>query len=218
MIINHLTLNKREEKMDNDLNLKILESYVEIDKIHDNINNKLYDFIMKANELVELSEDDYQIERTLKLNKISLKDYVLISDCCNSLKENYISDYSIDELKEYLTQYENTVNVDCSRYVLALSLYEELEEIEKLVDSKIELEINELSSIIQNISNIKNTDQTNYENLYYDFKNQLDNYFKENKLDEKSYNVCIQILNDIFNFYISGYPNIPDEYLYHDEI
>lgn len=204
--------------MDNDLNLKILESYVEIDKIHDNINNKLYDFIMKANELVELSEDDYQIERTLKLNKISLKDYVLISDCCNSLKENYISDYSIDELKEYLTQYENTVNVDCSRYVLALSLYEELEEIEKLVDSKIELEINELSSIIQNISNIKNTDQTNYENLYYDFKNQLDNYFKENKLDEKSYNVCIQILNDIFNFYISGYPNIPDEYLYHDEI
>ena len=75
--------------MDNDLNLKILESYVEIDKIHDNINNKLYDFIMKANELVELSEDDYQIERTLKLNKISLKDYVLISDCCNSLKENY---------------------------------------------------------------------------------------------------------------------------------
>lgn len=51
----------------------------------------------------------------------------------------------------------------------------------------------------------------------YDFKNQLDNYFKENKLNEKSYNSCIQILNDIFNFYISGYPNIPDEYLYHEE-
>ena len=40
---------------------------------------------------------------------------------------------------------------------------------------------------------------------------------KDNKLNEKSYNLCIQILNDIFNFYISGYPNIPDEYLYHEE-
>ena len=34
---------------------------------------------------------------------------------------------------------------------------------------------------------------------------------------KKSYRICIQILNDIFNFYISGYPNIPDEYLYHED-
>ena len=85
------------------------------------------------------------------------------------------------------------------------------------VDSKIELEISELSNIIQSISDIKNTDKTNYENLYYNFKSQLDACFKENKLAEKSYGICIQILNDIFNFYISGYPNIPDEYLYHEE-
>ena len=101
--------------------------------------------------------------------------------------------------------------------MLALSLYELIENIEQQVDSKIELEINELSNIIQNISDIKTTNKTNYENLYYNFKNQIDNCFKENKLDEKSYGICIQILNDIFNFYISGYPNIPDEYLYHEE-
>lgn len=204
--------------MEDNLNVKILESYVEIDKIHDDINKTMFNFITKANELVELSEDDYQIEMTLRLNKISLKGYVLDSELCTQLHENNITDYSINELKQYLTQYEKTYNTDCLKYLLALSLYEQVEQIEKLVDSKIELEINELSSIIQNISNIKNTDQTNYENLYDDFKNQLDNYFKENKLDEKSYNVCIQILNDIFNFYISGYPNIPDEYLYHEEI
>ena len=58
--------------MNDNLNVKILESYVEIDKIHDEINNKMFNFITKANELVDLSEDDYQIERTLKLNKISL--------------------------------------------------------------------------------------------------------------------------------------------------
>ena len=204
--------------MDDNLNVKILESYVEIDKIHDDINNKIFNFITKANELVELSEDDYQIEKTLMLNKISLKGYVLDSDLCNQLAENNINDYSIDEVKNYLEQYEKSFNTDYSKYLLALSLYETIEDIEKLVDSKIDLEINELSNIISNIDDIKSIDKGQYENLYYSLKNQLDNHFKNKKLDEKSYNICIQILNDIFNFYISGYPNIPDEYLYHDEI
>ena len=203
--------------MNDNLNVKILESYVEIDKIHDDINKTMFNFITKANELVELSEDDYQIEKTLLLNKISLKGYVLDSDLCNQLSENSINDYSINELKNYIIQYEKSFNTDYSQYLLALSLYELIEDIEEQVNSKIELEISELSNIIQNISDIKNTEKTNYEKLYYNFKSQLDDCFKENKLDEKSYGICIQILNDIFNFYISGYPNIPDEYLYHEE-
>ena len=203
--------------MDNNLNVKILESYVEIDKIHDDINNKIFNFITKANELVELSEDDYQIEKTLMLNKISLKGYVLDSDLCNQLAENNINDYSIDELKNYLDQYEKSFNTDCSKYLLALSLYEIIEDIEKQADSKIDLEISELSSIVSNIKDVKNVGKNEYENLYYKLKTQIDSYFKNNRLDEKSYNACIQILNDIFNFYISGYPNIPDEYLYHED-
>ena len=203
--------------MNENLNVKILESYVEIDKIHDDINNKIFNFITKANELVELSEDDYQIEKTLMLNKISLKGYVLDSDLCNQLSKNNINDYSINELKNYIIQYNKSSNTDYSQYLLALSLYEIIEDIENQVDSKIELEINELSYIIKSIRDIKKTDKTNYENLYYNFKIQLENCFKENKLDEKSYGICIQILNDIFNFYINGYPNIPDEYLYHEE-
>lgn len=203
--------------MNNNLNVKILELYVKVDKINNDINNKIFDFITKANELVELSEDDYQIEKTLILNKISLKGYVLDSDLCNKLSENNINDYSINELQNYIIQYEKSFDTDYSQYLLALSLYELIEDAEKQVDSKIELEISELSNIIQSISDIKNTDKTNYENLYYNFKNQLDDFLKENKLDKKSYGICIQILNDIFNFYISGYPNIPDEYLYHEE-
>ena len=203
--------------MDNNLNVKILESYVEIDKIHDDINNKIFNFITKANELVELSEDDYQIEKTLMLNKISLKGYVLDSDLCNQLAENNINDYSIDELKNYLDQYEKSFNTDCSKYLLALSLYEIIEDIEKQVDSKIDLEISELSNIASNIKDVKNVGKNEYENLYYKLKTQVDSYFKNNRLDEKSYDACIQILNDIFNFYISGYPNIPDEYLYHED-
>lgn len=141
--------------MNENLNVKVLESYVEIDKIHDDINNKIFNFITKANELVELSDDDYQIEKTLKLNKISLKGYVLDSDLCNQLNENNMNNYSIDELKNYFNQYESSSNTDYSNYLLALSLYELIENIETKVDSKIELEINELSNIIQNISDIK---------------------------------------------------------------
>ena len=199
--------------MDDNLNVKILESYVEIDKIHDDINKKMFNFITKANELVELSEDDYQIEMTLRLNKISLKGYVLDSELCMQLHENNITDYSIDELKQYLTQYEKTYNADCLKYLLALSLYEQVEQIEKIVDSKIDLEIKELGKILSDITTISNVDKSEYEKLYTNLKNQLDEYYTNQKLDEKSYNICVQILNDIFNFYINGYPNIPNEYL-----
>ncbi len=194
--------------MNENLNVKILEFYVEIDKIHDEINNKIFDFITKANELVDLSEDNYQIEKSLLLNKVSLKGYVLDSDCCIQLNNNNITNYSIEELKNFLIQYEKSFNSDCSNYLLALSLYEMIEDIEMQVDSKIELETNELGNIISNIKSIKNINKDEYENLYYNLKTQLDNYFKDDKLNEKSYNLCIQILDDIFSFYISGYPSL----------
>ena len=142
--------------MYNDLNLKVLESYVEIDKIHDEINNKMFNFITKATELIELSDDEFQIEKTLKLNKISLKGFILESPCCLSLNMNNIINYSLQELKNYFIQYQNSFNEDCSKYYLAISLYELIEEIESLVDSKTNLEIESLSNIIPNITIIKN--------------------------------------------------------------
>lgn len=203
--------------MDNNLNVKILESYVEIDKIHDDINNKIFKFITQASELVELSDDDYQIERSLKLNKISLKGYVLDSKCCIELNNNNISTYSIDELKSYLKQYERNANDDYSKYFLALSLYENIEKIENLVDTKINLEITKISEFIPNINSINELDKNNLEKFYYEQKNIIDELYRSNTIEEKSYNICIQFLNDIFNYYISGYPDIPDEYLYHEE-
>ena len=200
--------------MSTDLNLKILESYVEIDKIQDEINNKMFNFITNANQLVELSEDDYQIEKTIKLNKISLKSYILDSPCCSSLQENNITNYSIEELKNFFVKYEKIYNEDLSKYYLALSLYEMLEEIEKLVDKKIEREISEISNIFNGIRNIKNIISSEYEKLYFDSKNKIDTEYKNNKINDMEYNLCIQLLNDIFNFYMNGYPNIPDEYLY----
>lgn len=204
--------------MENNLSVKVLEAYMDIDKIHDDINNKIFNFITKANELVDLSEDMYQIERTIKLNKISLKGYILDSPCCKVLEENNISNYSIEELKQYLMKYEQTSNDDSSSYYLAISLYELLEIIEKLVDNKIELEMNKLAELVPSIGEIENITDNNYENLYNQIKNQLVNdYLNKNLIDDKSFNICVQIMNDIFNYYISWYPDIPEEYLYHDE-
>ena len=142
--------------MSENFNLKIFFSSIEIDKIQDEINNKMFNFITNANQLVELSEDDYQIEKTIKLNKISLKSYILDSTCCSSLRENNTTNYSIEELKKFFDKYEKIYNEDLSKYHLALSLYEMLEEIEKLVDKKIDLEISEISKIFNGIRNIKN--------------------------------------------------------------
>ena len=139
------------------------------------------------------------------------------SSCCINLNMNNIINYSIQELKAYLMQYENKYNEDYSKYYLAVSLYELIEEIENLIDSKISLEIENLSRIIPNIKSIKEIDKAKYEEVYFNSKNYINEYFKNLKLDEKTYDICIQSLNNIFNFYISGYPNIPDEYLYKND-
>lgn len=203
--------------MDNNLNIKILNLYVEIDKIQDEINDMIFHFINDASKLIELSDDDYQIEKTFKLNKIALKQYILDSDYCKQLHDNHISDYSLDELKKYLLQYSTQFNVDCSSYFLAISLYEMIENIEIKFDTKINLELQNLSEVLSNINDIKNINSSEYEQLYFKLKKQLDDYFSLQKIDEKSLNVCIHMIDDIFNFYISGYPNIPESYLYHSE-
>jgi len=205
--------------MDNKLSLKILESYMDIDKIHDDINSKMFQFITKANELVELSEDMYQIERTIKLNKISLKGYLLDSPCCAFLKENNVEDYTIKDLKNHLMKYEQLNNEDCSQYYLAVVLFELLEEIESLVEDKIDLEISKIFELTPLINNIDKINYNEYEKLYNEIKKELsDKYLNQNLIDDKSFKTCMGFVNDIFNFFISGYPDIPEEYLYPDKV
>ena len=106
-------------------------------------------------------------------------------------------------------------NEDCSSYHVAILLYELLEEIEKLVDNKVNLEINKLSELDPLIKNISTINSNEYEFLYNQIKNNIaNNYLNNNLIDDKSFDLCIQFMNDIFNYYISGYPDIPDEFLF----
>ena len=88
------------------------------------------------------------------------------------------------------------------------------------------IEENEYSTKIQESYKTVNETNTALRNevaqsvkqIAHEIKNQLSNdYLNKNLIDDKSFNICVQIMNDIFNYYISGYPDIPEEYLYHDE-
>ena len=198
--------------MDN-INNKILESYNNIKKIQSVINDNLVTFLTKAAELVEMSEDMYQIEKSIKFNKISLKSYILDSECCIALKNNNIADYTIDELKSYLENYENVENKDCSSYYLAISLYELLENIEKDVENKINLEIQLLLKFDGALGNIEGINVEEREALYNKVKVTLtNNYWRKGVITEENFGILIEMLNDIFNYYVNGYSTIPNDY------
>ncbi|MDO5569162.1 MAG: hypothetical protein Q4G04_03530 [bacterium] len=192
------------------INDYVLEIYTEKQKFDDNYNKIMFDFINGAYELVDLSNDLYQVEHTINLNKISLKDYILNSKLCNMLKENNITDYSISELNMYMNKCEEQNLMDITPYKLALNLYEKLERLENLVEEKINYEIGKIEPLINDIKNIKIINKQNIEELYNNLINELKNsYLNKNQIDDKLYNYLIQILNDIVNYYLYGNKDIP---------
>ena len=200
--------------MDNIKNIKdeILEIFTEKQNYDEKYNSLMFDFLTKAYELVELSEDLYQVENTIKLNQISLKDYILNSEICNFLKKNNFNNYSIEDLKEYMQKCENQNISNIASYKLALELYEKLEEIKNIENLKIDYEISQMGNLLDNINNVKNIDKDKYQGLYKDLLQQgkvryLDNNLIDNKLNE----YLVQILNDIFNYYLYGNKKIPLE-------
>ncbi len=180
--------------------------YKNYEKINKKIHNDLFEYLTKASELVELSNDLYQIEKSIKLNKISLKDYILNSNCCLSLSSNNVRNYSLEELKKYLYDYEKISGDNCSSYFLAVSLFELLEEIENNVDQKINMEMDLLNKINNNIKEIKESN-VNYEQLYSKIDLEIKNDYSQ-KIDVYSFKIIKILLDDIFDFYINGYPRI----------
>ena len=77
--------------MEDNLNVKILESYVEIDKIHDEINEQLFDFITKALEYVELKDVSSCFIKTL----------------INTEDKNFYNHHGFDYLRIIKSLFEN---------------------------------------------------------------------------------------------------------------
>ena len=67
----------------------------------------------------------------------------------------------------------------------------------------------------ENIEKLEETNQ--YEELYNSIKDKLTNdLLNKNLIDDNSFGKIVLMLNDSFNFFISGYPDIPDEFLFNE--
>ncbi len=190
------------------INEKIIEIYQKKEKADEKITNLINDFLTKAHELVTLSNDFYQIEKTIRLNKISLKDYLLNSEICKYLEETNNVFYTLNDLKRYITTYEKVNNMELTSYTMAINLYEELEKIEKLEDRKIEYELENLIPFIKDLENLKSL-TSDYQTLYNSCLNNLKiAYLDKGLISQSNYQYLRYILADIFNYYEKGHLKI----------
>ncbi|MCI7702168.1 MAG: hypothetical protein MSS28_03640 [Tenericutes bacterium] len=190
------------------INEKIIEIYQKKEKDDEKITNLINDFLTKAHELVTLSNDFYQIEKTIRLNKISLKDYLLNSEICKYLEETNNVFYTLNDLKRYITTYEKVNNMELTSYTMAINLYEELEKIEKLEDRKIEYELENLIPFIKDLENLKSL-TSDYQTLYNSCLNNLKiAYLDKGLISQSNYQYLRYILADIFNYYEKGHLKI----------
>ena len=107
---------------------------------------------------------------------------------------------------------ENQNISNIASYKLALELYEKLEEIKNIENLKIDYEISQMGNLLDNINNVKNIDKDKYQELYKDILQQVKvKYLDNNLIDNKLNEYLVQILNDIFNYYLYGNKKIPLE-------
>ena len=186
------------------------EILLKLENYEKNIQEKLQDFITGCFSLKEISNGQYQVQKTIELNKIYFQSYVLDSKICQNFKEDNVTDYSLTTLKNYLNQNFNNLEIDCTPYYEALILYEKANALEDMVDEKIELEIDFLSEYIEEIKILK------YEviakdklfDFYKDIKEKLVKTLLSEQVSDVTKNNYINILNNIFEFFWSGYPLI----------
>lgn len=186
------------------------EIILKIDDYNKSIEEKLAHFINGCYLLKDSSNGNYQIQKTITENKIYFQGYVLDSKLCQKFKENNIKDYSLANLKDYISKHFNDLDTDYTPYYQALSLYEEATNLEDLIDEKIKLEIDFIHSFVKEIEILKYQEIANEKlvSLYKEIKSKLlKNLSRSNPSIQVQNNIII-ILNDIFSFFWSGYPAI----------
>lgn len=199
--------------MDSNYSNLILEYYLEVQNYEEQIIKKMHVFASKCKELEELT-NRYQIQKTLEDNKTFFQGYICDSDLCIYLNKNSDNNFSITEVKDMFKQFQNNSSEDLSSYHLALELYEKADEIEELIDNKIEYEMKKIYSLSNLIGDIEKIPSNEYEGLYYKVKEDItDKYLNNNLMDDKATDICFQMINHIFNYFIYGYIEVPEEYL-----
>ena len=93
------------------LRINIIATAIQRIESYELYSKSLFQFLEESGQLVDLTEQLYQIEDTLELNRISLKGLILESNLCHMLNQNGI-EYSLNDLKQYLYQNINNPDID----------------------------------------------------------------------------------------------------------
>ena len=190
------------------------EIYKKVEDYNKEINQRFIEFINKCSYFEKYYNHEYEIQKTLEMNKIFFQCYISESDICYYLKEQNHTEDSLENLKKVMKDYGNNSGINLESYYEAIDLCQMVDDLEELIDSKIEYEMNVIYEYSKLIENIETINSNKYEELYIQIKREItDNYLDKDVVDKNNMSIIIHILNDIFNYFVSGYPDIPDEYL-----
>ena len=155
-------------------------------------------FIQDANEMVTVSDGSFQIDDSLEYNKIALKGNILESDLVKELNSKGIKDFTPEDLRTiHIPFYEQEHNIKLIETSLAIKLYEQIENIEKINQNKIEILHKNLKYILGKDIITKTIKKNNIEEAM----NKIDELHTKNILDLKTKNIILQILNQLLNYY-----------------
>lgn len=190
--------------------MNVKEIILKVSAYNKQIGEQLEDFTTGCYTLKETSAGKYQVQKTTILNKIYLQGYILDSKLCRQFKANNITNYSLTNLRDYITKNYNNLDTDYTSYYQALSLYEKANNLEELIDDKIELEIDLLSNYEQDIEKLKYQELKKEQLVafYKEIKEKLVKKLTNNIMASQTKNTIFIILNDVFEFFWSGYPTI----------
>lgn len=190
--------------------MNVKEIILKVSAYNKQIEEQLEDFTTGCYTLKETSAGKYQVQKTTILNKIHLQGYILDSKLCRQFKANNITNYSLTNLRDYITKNYNNLDNDYTSYYQALSLYEKANNLEELIDDKIELEIDLLSNYEKDIEKLKYQELKKEQLVafYKEIKEKLVKKLTNNIMASQTKNSILIILNDVFEFFWSGYPTI----------
>ena len=135
-INNNTNLNNEEKK----LRIKVYQTLIELNIQESKYNEQMIKFIQDANEMVTVSDGSFQLNDSLEHNKIALKGNILESDLVKELNSKGIKDFTPEDLRTiHIPFYEQEHNIKLIETSLAIKLYEQIENIEKINQNKIEI-------------------------------------------------------------------------------
>ena len=190
--------------------MNVKEIILKVSAYNKQIEEQLEDFTTGCYTLKETSAGKYQVQKTTLLNKIYLQGYILDSKLCRQFKANNITNYSLTNLRDYITKNYNNLDNDYTSYYQAMSLYEKANNLEELIDDEIELEIDLLSNYEKDIEKLKYQELKKEQLVafYKEIKEKLVKKLTNNIMASQTKNSILIILNDVFEFFWSGYPTI----------